>query len=135
MRARTKLMLGIFALVLVGGIVVKSQQVSIGERLFARAVSDRVGHDSTATLPDGLHVALCGTGSPLPSPTRAGPCNVVIAGTHIFVVDIGEGGGRNINLMGIPLGKIEAVLLTHFHSDHIDGMGPLMMNRWVAGTN
>jgi ribonuclease Z len=135
MRARTKLLLGILALVLVGGAVIKSQQASIGEKLFARAVSDRVGLDNTATLPDGLHIALCGTGSPLPSPDRAGPCNVVIAGKHIFVVDIGEGGGRNINRMGIPLGKIEAVLLTHFHSDHIDGMGPLMMNRWVAGTN
>lgn len=135
MRTRSKIVLGIAVLALIAGIVVKTQQAAIGASLFERAVGERVGRDTTAALPDGLHIALCGTGSPLPSPNRAGPCNVVIAGKQIFVVDIGEGGGRNINMMGIPTGKIEGVLLTHFHSDHIDGMGPLVMNRWVSGTN
>lgn len=135
MRMRTKILIGIAALALVGGIAVKTQQASIGDKVFARAVQDRVGRDSTAGLPDGLHIALCGTGSPLPNPVRAGPCNVVIAGNQIFVVDIGEGGGRNINMMGIPLGRINGLLLTHFHSDHIDGIGPLLMNRWVSATN
>ena len=135
MRTRNKLALGIAALALLAGITVKTQQAGIGSSLFERAVGERVGRDTTAALPDGLHIALCGTGSPLPSPSRAGPCNVVIAGKQIFVVDIGEGGGRNINMMGIPTGKIAGVLLTHFHSDHMDGMGPLMMNRWVSGTN
>lgn len=32
------------------------------------------------TLPDGLHIALCGSGSPFPDPTRAGPCIAVVAG-------------------------------------------------------
>lgn len=135
MRTRTKIVLGIAALALIAGITVKTQQAAIATALFERAVGERVGRDTTTALPDGLHIALCGTGSPLPSPSRAGPCNVVIAGKQIFVVDIGEGGGRNINMMGIPTGKIAGVLLTHFHSDHIDGMGPLMMNRWVSGTN
>lgn len=135
MRTRNKILLGLTGLALVAGIAVKTQQARIGTNLFERAVSARVGRDVTATLPDGLHVALCGTGSPLPNPSRAGPCNVVIAGKHIFVVDIGEGGGRNINMMGIPAGKIEGVFLTHFHSDHIDGMGPLMLARWTGGTN
>ena len=34
-----------------------------------------------------------------------------------------------------PKGQIEAVFLTHFHSDHIDGLGELMMQRWVNGTH
>lgn len=135
MRTRTKILVAISGLLVTAGIGIKYEQAKIGSSLFERAISERVGLDSTASLPDGLHVALCGTGSPLPNPVRAGPCNVVIAGKHIFVVDIGEGGGRNINMMGIPLGKIDAVLLTHFHSDHIDGMGPLMMGRWVSGSN
>ncbi len=135
MRARTKLLIAIGGLGAVALMGIKANQASIGVSLFEQAVDERVGRDSTAALADGLHVALCGTGSPLPNPERAGPCNVVIAGKHIFVVDIGEGGGRNINVMGIPLGKIESVFLTHFHSDHIDGMGPLMLGRWTGGTN
>ncbi len=134
MRTRNKILIGIAGLALVAGFVVKTQQASIGAALFGRAVGERVGRDATSKLADGLHIALCGTGSPLPNPVRAGPCNVVIAGTHIFVVDIGEGGGRNINMMGIPMGKIEGVFLTHFHSDHIDGMGPLMLGRWTSST-
>ncbi len=135
MRLRTRIILALAAIVLVLLVALRWQQAAIGTALFDRAVTERVGRDSTAGLPDGLHVALCGTGSPLPNPGRAGPCNVVIAGRQVFVVDIGEGGGRNINLMGLPLGRIAGVFLTHFHSDHIDGMGPLMMTRWTAGTN
>jgi ribonuclease Z len=66
---------------------------------------------------------------------RAGPCNIVVAGDQVFVVDIGEGGGRNLSLMGVNAGNLDAVFLTHFHSDHIDGMGPLMLNHWVRGSN
>ena len=135
MRKTTRALLAVSALLLVGGIVVKINQATIGSRIFERAVEARVGLDATAALPDGLHIGLCGTGSPLPNPVRAGPCNVVIAGKHMFVVDIGEGGGRNVSLMGLPLGRIEGVFLTHFHSDHIDGMGPLMLGRWTSGTN
>jgi ribonuclease Z len=135
MRMRSKLFIVLVGVLVVVFVAVRSQQATIGSALFDRAVGERVGRDSTTGLPDGLHVALCGTGSPLPNPVRAGPCNVVIAGKQIFVVDIGEGGVRNINLMGLPLGRIAGVFLTHFHSDHIDGMGPLMLTRWTAGTN
>jgi len=110
-------------------------QQQIGLALFERGVDQRVGTDNTISLADGLHVGLCGTGSPLPDPDRAGPCNVVIAGKQIFVVDIGEGGARNLALMGIGANNVNGVFLTHFHSDHIDGMGPLMLFHWTQGAS
>jgi len=125
--------LGAVALIALVAIAVKAFQARIGMALMERTVKARVGRDATAGLPDGLHVALCGTGSPLPDPTRAGPCTMVIAGKHIFVVDAGDGGARNIALMGIPTGRIESLFLTHFHSDHIDGLGPIMLLRWGGG--
>lgn len=108
-------------------------QKSIGLTIFDRAVNERVGVDNLSSLPDGLHLGLCGTGSPLPDVGRAGPCNVVIAGKQTFVIDIGEGGARNLNLMGIAPANVDAVLLTHFHSDHIDGLGPMMLFHWTGG--
>ena len=38
---------------------------------------------------------------------------------------MGADGLRNLGRMGYPIGKIEAVFLTHFHSDHIDALGEL----------
>ena len=34
--------------------------------------------------------------------------------------------------MGLPVGRIERLFLTHFHSDHIDGLGPMMLLRWTG---
>ena len=123
------------ALVLMAGafLLFRHFQPEIGERLFARAVAANVGRDARDALPDGLHVALCGAGSPLPAPGRAGPCTAVIAGRRLFIVDTGGGSVRTLAAMGLPLGDIEAVLLTHFHSDHIDGLGELMTLRWANG--
>lgn len=108
-------------------------QEQIGKRLFATAVETAVARDVIGDLPDGMHVVLCGSGSPLPDPTRAGPCSAVIVDGKIFLVDIGGGAVRNIGQMGLAPGQVEALLLTHFHSDHIDGMGELMLQRWAGG--
>jgi ribonuclease Z len=125
-------LLVVVALVLALGFVF---QRTIGEAVFRRAAQGLVGRDQLASLEDGLHVGLCGTGSPMPNPQRAGPCNVVIAGDQVFVVDMGENGNRNLNLMGISTAEVKALLLTHFHSDHIDGIGPLMLFHWTRGAS
>jgi len=110
-------------------------QRPIGTWLFERAVERAAARDTLKDLPDGLHVGLCGTGSPLPNRERAAACTVVIAGTAMFVVDAGEGAARNIAQMGLPNARIKAMFLTHYHSDHIDGMGPMMLLRWTASGN
>jgi ribonuclease Z len=89
----------------------------------------------TYPFEDGLHAGLCGTGSPLADIKRAGSCIAVVAGKHLYIVDIGDGATKNINLMGFQAGKIDAVLLTHFHSDHIAGLGEVMLQRWAGGSN
>ncbi|APW43027.1 MBL fold metallo-hydrolase [Rhodoferax saidenbachensis] len=109
-------------------------QKPISVRVLEQVARKNVGRNIIPDLPDGLHLALCGTGSPFPDPTRAGPCSAIIAGDRLFIVDTGEGSARTLGYMGIPAAKIEAILLTHFHSDHIDGMGPFLLQRWGVGT-
>ena len=132
---RTKWIAVCIAFLVLAGAAIKVFQSDLGLRTYKEAVDRRAGKDRTVGLPDGLHVALCGTGSPLPDPSRAGPCNVVIAGSHMFLIDAGEGSARNIALMGLPLARLEGVFLTHFHSDHIDGMGPVMLMRWTGASS
>jgi ribonuclease Z len=107
--------------------------VQVGRFLFDRAVKARVGQDALANLPDGLHVGLCGTGSPLPDSSRAGPCTFVRAGKKLFLIDVGGGAVRKLGEMGVQLGQVDGIFLTHFHSDHIDGLGEAMLLRWTGG--
>lgn len=130
MTRKLKVVLGLSGLALVAGLAIKVFQPQIGTALLTRVAKDRVGRDITAGLPDGLHVVLCGSGSPLPDPSRAGPCTMIIAGKQVFIVDAGEGSSRKLAAMGLPMGRIDALYLTHFHSDHIDGLGPMMLLRW-----
>jgi ribonuclease Z len=84
-------------------------------------------------LEDGLHALLVGTGTPLADIKRAGPSVAVQAGNKLFIVDAGDSSARNLQGAGFNIGNVDAVFLTHFHSDHIGGLGETMMQRWAAG--
>lgn len=122
--------------VLVAGLFLLITQVfavQLGQRGFQRAVKAQLETDNMAALGPGLHVVTVGTGAPLPDPARAGPMTAIVAGGRLFVVDAGSGSVRNLGRFGLPVGRVEAVFLTHFHSDHIDGLGELMLMRWANG--
>jgi len=82
-----------------------------------------------------LHVVLCGTGSPLPDPTRAQACTAIIAGGEFVLVDTGSGSWRKVAVNNLPAQNLSAILLTHFHSDHIGDLGEALMQSWAAGRN
>ena len=111
------------------------QRASIAARLMERGLEMRLFADRVDDLEDGLHLALCGAGGPLPAPKASGPCVAVVAGKRLFVVDVGTDSPRNLGRMRFQAGSVEAVFLTHFHSDHIDGLGELVTIRWAGGDN
>lgn len=108
-------------------------RIHVAQRLFDTGIDRTVGVDASAALPDGLHAYVCGSGSPMPDATRAGPCIAVLAGQQAFVFDAGAGSIRKLGRMGFPMEKLKAGFLTHLHSDHIDGLGELLLQAWIAG--
>ncbi len=127
--------LATLALLLISLAALQLNKKQIGLFVAGRVIEKQMQRDLLADLPEGLHIGFCGTGSPMPDPTRAGPCIVVIAGNRVFIIDAGSGSTRNLGLMGVPVGGIEAAFLTHFHSDHIADLGELMLQCWVGGSN
>lgn len=108
-------------------------RVQIAEAAFERAVKKNVGRNTAGDLGDGLHIYVCGAGSPFPDPLRGGPCLAIVAGDQHIVIDAGSGGVRTLTRMGYPIAELDAVFLTHLHSDHMDGLGELLMQAWVNG--
>lgn len=126
---KTILSAGLAILVLVTA--VRLFQVPISMAIIDRQIASNMEQDVIGSLPDGLHVGLCGSAGPFPNRDRRAGCVFVVAGKSLYVIDAGSGAAGNIGVMGLGAGNIRSVFLTHFHSDHIDGLGELMLNRWV----
>lgn len=101
-------------------------------RAFDRGIEARFGSNSAEDRPDGLHVYMCGTGSPMPDNLRAAACIGVLAGDQAFIFDSGSGGIRKLTRMQFPMGQMQAAFITHLHSDHIDGLGEMMLMAWIG---
>ena len=83
---------------------------------------------------DGLQVVVCGSASPLGNnPDRAQACLAVITPEHFFLVDVGARSPMRIAQAQLPMNRLTAVMLTHFHSDHIAGLADVNLASWVAG--
>ena len=100
--------------------------------LLAQATSALLGR-VPVTEYDGLRVFMCGTSSPLLAPGRAQACVAIRAGDGLWIVDAGTGSNAAMTFAGEPVRNLRAVLLTHFHSDHIAGIGDFNLASWVAG--
>ena len=80
-----------------------------------------------------LRVFLIGSGGPFNNDVRVAPCIAVIAAGEFFLVDVGPGTYRIVDVMRLPIPHLSKILLTHFHSDHIGDLGEANMMSWANG--
>jgi ribonuclease Z len=79
-----------------------------------------------------FRVTLLGTGTPIPVPGRFGPSTLIEAGDQTVLIDAGRGATIRMFQLGVPIGRIDALLLTHFHSDHTVGIPDLWLTGWLT---
>src|SRR4051794_21949155 len=77
-------------------------------------------------------VTLLGTASPSPRPTRFGPSTLVEAGDQKLLFDAGRGVPIRMWQIKVPMGKLDALFITHFHSDHVSGIPDLWLTGWLG---
>lgn len=75
-----------------------------------------------------------GTSASAPSIHRGLSATAVLAGQYRFLVDCGEGTQRQLLRSGIGFKRLNRILLTHAHLDHILGLGGLIstLTRWES---
>src|SRR3984893_1439588 len=86
----------------------------------------------SATAQD-LKVTLLGTGSPQPRMDRFGPSILLEAGKQKLLFDCGRGSTQRIEQLKVPFAEVDALFLTHLHSDHIVGIPDLWLIGWPRG--
>jgi len=66
-------------------------------------------------------------------PDRAQACIAVLTPEHFFLFDVGARSPLRIAQARLPMARINAVFLTHFHSDHIAALPDVNLTSWVQG--
>lgn len=82
---------------------------------------------------DAPHVITLGTaGGPVwwsgpGAGQRAGISTAVVVGDRTYIVDAGSGVGHRLMLAGRPMHTVQAIFITHLHSDHVVDLGSLVL--------
>jgi len=80
-----------------------------------------------------MQLTLLGTGCPVVSTERYGPAQIVRLDDITILVDCGSGVTQRLVAAGSSGREIDAVLLTHLHSDHIVDLFQLVLSSWHQG--
>ncbi|MGB1904649.1 MAG: MBL fold metallo-hydrolase [Pseudomonadales bacterium] len=130
-----KTIIVVVSLLILAGVARLSFKLPAFQNLALDVLGQGFVQQAARSLPesDALRVFVCGSASPLGMTDQAQACIAVLTPEHFYVIDSGAGSMRNITGAGLPTRRIQGVLLTHFHSDHIAELYELNLNSWIQG--
>jgi len=82
-----------------------------------------------------LAFTFLGSGAPPVSLRRAGPAHLVEAGGSKVLIDCGSGVSQRLVAAGHAGAQIDALIVTHEHSDHLVDFYQLVISSWHQGRN
>jgi ribonuclease BN (tRNA processing enzyme) len=78
-------------------------------------------------------VTFLGTSDGLPSANRLHASLLVRAAGRTILLDCGEPCSHTLKRMGVDFNSIDALVITHTHSDHVGGFPMLVQSMWLEG--
>ncbi len=82
-----------------------------------------------------MKITIVGSGCGIPNPKRGSPCIVVNVGRELFAFDCGPGSVRAMAAEGLKWAELDMVFITHFHTDHIGDIAPLLFAYNIPDVN
>jgi ribonuclease Z len=80
---------------------------------------------------ESFRVTLLGTGNPQLQIDRFGPGTLVEAGNQKLLFDAGRGVPIRLAQIRIPPAALDALFITHYHSDHVIGIPDVWLTGWA----
>ena len=72
-----------------------------------------------------------GTGGGWPTAGRTCSSLLLETGARRYLLDAGEPCSHRLKMAGVPLASIDAVFISHGHSDHLSGLPMLIQGAWL----
>ena len=82
-----------------------------------------------------MELILLGVGAPPPTPQKSGPCNAIVNGGELYLVDAARHAATQIMKSGFHVSKVDHLFITQFRSDHYTGFGEFFISRWIMGAS
>jgi ribonuclease BN (tRNA processing enzyme) len=77
-------------------------------------------------MPEGMRLAVLGSGSCELRQARSSPAYLLQAGDSAVMLDLGQGAWRRLLDQGVEPASLQGVLLSHHHLDHMSDLLPLL---------
>jgi len=108
--------------------------VTLAGVLFTASVSTQPTSPAAGQSESGnLRVILLGSGGgPAPNPQRFGISTLVVAGSEKLMFDCGRAATIRMGQLGMLLGEVNKLFVTHLHSDHVIGIPDLYLTGWAS---
>ena len=87
-------------------------------------------HADEAATSKSVYVTLGTNSGPIPNPERSEPANFLQSGGQNILVDVGEGASWQLSKVGVDIGQVQTVIISHLHFDHTSGLFAFLSLRY-----